>query len=262
MRTGDNVSDQTGNTNDPRTTEFWAVRGAAEGKRWAQSDFENSGNVWQDDEDRSWYVDASSVTRVMGDADPVGDVATEYAIDAWQLPHKLRTVFEGAMSEAWYQEIEQRTGTSRKEWRDGERERRDAAVRRRQAEAEEVAAIHAKSLAERPPVTPDTLVVVVRRQWNDYRQATYRLEDFSGARWDTVSGGVQATATQPFIHGYVWCDAMIDGSLGHSCQHGAGPHHIKVCVVKKDNAAAVYAKLLEVAGPKPVKQKARSYDDR
>jgi hypothetical protein len=38
-----------------------------------------------------------------------------------------------------------------------------------------------------------------------------------------------------FLHAYVWCDKMIGGELAHSCQHGAGPHDIKVCIVKKDN---------------------------
>jgi hypothetical protein len=33
------------------------------------------------------------------------------------------------------------------------------------------------------------------------------------------------------------CGAMIDGELAHSCLHGEGPHHIKVCVTKKMNKA-------------------------
>jgi hypothetical protein len=101
------------------------------------------------------------------------------------------------------------------------------------------------------------LVLVVRRQWNDWRQATYRLEDFTGAHWATVSGGVKTPAPQPFIHGYVWCNAMLYGELDHSCTHRAGPHHIKVCVVKKDNMPTVFAELLGKVGPKPVKKKAR-----
>ena len=35
-------------------------------------------------------------------------------------------------------------------------------------------------------------------------------------------------------HGYVWCNEMVEGELDNSCQHGPGPHRIKVCVVKVD----------------------------
>jgi len=94
----------------------------------------------------------------------------------------------------------------------------------------------------------------VRRQWNDWRQARYRLEDISGLHWTDVSGGVNASAPQPFVHGYVWCDGMIDGELAHSCQHGRGPHHIVVCITKKGNEA-VWSKILEQAGPSPRKQR-------
>ena len=68
--------------------------------------------------------------------------------------------------------------------------------------------------------------VVVRRQWNSMEHATYRLENLTGVRWDTVSGGVRAPASQPFLHGYVQCDAMLEGDLAHSCQHGSGPHNV------------------------------------
>jgi hypothetical protein len=97
----------------------------------------------------------------------------------------------------------------------------------------------------------DEPVVWVRRQWNSGFSALYRLAHVDGVHWDTVSGGVQAPTPQPFMHGYVWCDGMLEGEVEHSCAHGPGPHRIKVCVVKKDNTAAVIAQLLAVAGPKP-----------
>ena len=34
--------------------------------------------------------------------------------------------------------------------------------------------------------------VEVRRQWNDWRFAEYRITDISGMHWDNVSGGVYA----------------------------------------------------------------------
>lgn len=92
--------------------------------------------------------------------------------------------------------------------------------------------------------------VWVRRQWNDYRRARYRLEDVQGFHWDTVSGGVGAPAPQPFVHAYVWCNGMQEGELAHSCAHGAGPHRIKVCIVRKDNNPQAFAQILETVGPK------------
>ncbi len=94
-------------------------------------------------------------------------------------------------------------------------------------------------------------LVWVRRQWNDYRKAQYRLRDLQGAHWDWTSGGVNVPAPQPFMHGYVWCNGMLGGELAHSCAHGPGPHRIQVCVVKKDNTAAVIAQLERQAGPRP-----------
>jgi hypothetical protein len=84
---------------------------------------------------------------------------------------------------------------------------------------------------------PNDVIVTVRRQWNDWREATYRLSDIRGLHWTNLSGGVNAAAPKAFIHGYVWCDRMIAGELAHSCEHGKGPHEIKVCLVKKANKA-------------------------
>src|SRR6266404_6284293 len=86
-------------------------------------------------------------------------------------------------------------------------------------------------------------VVVVRRQWNDWRTARYRIGDLDGLHMSDISGGINARAPRDFMHGYVSCDGMIDGELSHSCRHGEGPHRIKVCVVQKDNPKAVYKSL-------------------
>jgi len=86
--------------------------------------------------------------------------------------------------------------------------------------------------------------VTVRRKWNDWKEARYRLCDIEGLHWTDVSGGVNASAPRAFIRGYVWCDEMIDGELAHSCRHGQGPHRIKVCLLKKANES-VWPKVLE-----------------
>lgn len=101
------------------------------------------------------------------------------------------------------------------------------------------------------PVEHNGPIVRVRRQWNDNREADYRYDEVTGLHWATESGGINATAPQPFIHGYVYCDAMVSGELAHSCMHGRGPHRIKICIVKKANKPAVFKRLLEEAGPKP-----------
>ncbi len=99
--------------------------------------------------------------------------------------------------------------------------------------------------------TSVSMTVWVRRQWNDYRKARYPLSELERPQWDWESGGVHAPAPQPFIHGYVWCNRMLEGELAHSCSHGAGPHRIKVCVVKKDNDRKTFERLIEQAGPRP-----------
>ena len=91
-------------------------------------------------------------------------------------------------------------------------------------------------------VAPDE-PVRVRREWNDRRTAEYRLRDLEGLHRAAVSGGVGARSPRPFLHAYVWCDAMLAGDLTHSCAHGEGPHHIKVCIVQKNNRRDVYVHL-------------------
>ncbi|MEX2205494.1 MAG: hypothetical protein WEF50_04625 [Myxococcota bacterium] len=97
--------------------------------------------------------------------------------------------------------------------------------------------------------------IVVRRQWNDWRDARIPLSEFQGPHWDDESGGVHAVAPQYFIHGYVYCTSLGDQEFAHSCAHGRGPHRIKVCVVKKANDPKVFESLVAEAGPKPKRVK-------
>src|SRR5262249_46640425 len=92
--------------------------------------------------------------------------------------------------------------------------------------------------------------VEVRRQWNDYRSATYRLSDVEELHWSRVSGGVRATAPQPFVPGYVRGTEMISGELAHSCSHGPAPHRILVCLTMTGKEEA-WPEILKRAGPKP-----------
>jgi hypothetical protein len=90
--------------------------------------------------------------------------------------------------------------------------------------------------------------VVVRRQWNDWRAAGYRLEDVLDIHWDVMSGGIRQRAPRRFLYAYVDCAAMIDGEIAHSGIHGPCPHQIKVCILKKDNDPRVFKLLVERAG--------------
>jgi hypothetical protein len=97
----------------------------------------------------------------------------------------------------------------------------------------------------------DDVVIKVRRQWNRGRRiATYRLRDISELRWGRMSGGLRHRTPQLFVHGYVMCDAMIAGTLAHSCAHGPGPHRIKVCLVRKGNES-VWKDVLAIVGGRP-----------
>lgn len=87
-------------------------------------------------------------------------------------------------------------------------------------------------MAEKRPI------VWVRRQYNNWKRAAYYLDQAAGWHVDCVSGGVRATANRSYNFAYVWCDAMIEGELDHSCRHGKGPHLIKVCVTKAGNEEA------------------------
>lgn len=91
-------------------------------------------------------------------------------------------------------------------------------------------------------MTEDSLVTV-RRQWNDWRLASVKIEDIDGLHFSDMSGGVRGRSPRPFLHGYIACDAIVDGEVAHSCRHGRGPHWIKVCVVKKDNTKETYERL-------------------
>lgn len=95
----------------------------------------------------------------------------------------------------------------------------------------------------------DSTTVNIRRQWDDHRTAQTAFGNLSNLHWDTISGGINAKAPQPFIHAYVDCPA-IEGNIAHSCQHGTRPHPIKVCIVKKENSE-IFEELVEVVGPKP-----------
>ena len=92
-----------------------------------------------------------------------------------------------------------------------------------------------------------------RSKRSDERPASARVASYVGPESaEARSAKVEATSGQTspraaphvaalmratccYLHGYVWCDAMIAGELAHTCTHGPPPHRIKVCITKKGN---------------------------
>jgi len=94
-------------------------------------------------------------------------------------------------------------------------------------------------------------LISVRRHWNSWEIAQVYVGDVSNALWDLVSGGVKEHASEAFIYGYIWCDAILSGSVAHSCLHGTAPHSIKVCILRKDNPPRIYNHFVALVGEKP-----------
>lgn len=107
----------------------------------------------------------------------------------------------------------------------------------------------AKTKSDKPVAETD--LVSVRRQWNSWEVAQVYVGDVSNPLWDLVSGGVKETSPEAFIFGYIWCDAIVSGSVAHSCLHGTAPHSIKICILRKDNSPRIYNHFLALTGPKP-----------
>ncbi len=100
------------------------------------------------------------------------------------------------------------------------------------------------------PVTDNDLVTV-RRQWNSPEIAQVYVADVANPLWDVAAGGTKETAPEAYLYGYIMCDAIVTGSIAHSCLHGTAPHSIKVCILRRDNAPRIYNHFLEIIGPKP-----------
>lgn len=77
-------------------------------------------------------------------------------------------------------------------------------------------------------------VWVQRRPGKTWQTAEYRFQDVEGWHLRVISGGRQTMHKHPEAYGYVMCDAMLQGELGHSCKHGPGPHRILVCISRGD----------------------------
>lgn len=100
------------------------------------------------------------------------------------------------------------------------------------------------------PVTDDDLVSV-RRSWNSPEIAQVYVGDIANPLWDVLGGGTKDTPPEAFIYGHIFCDAIVSGSVAHSCLHGTGPHSIKVVILRQDNPPRIYNHFEKLVGPKP-----------
>jgi hypothetical protein len=107
-------------------------------------------------------------------------------------------------------------------------------------------------LGTTPSCEHDGAVIEVRREWNDWRIATFRLRDVSELRWSWRGGGTKRRTPQPFVHGYVMCNELLAGDLAHACPQGAAPHRIKVCLTRKGNEP-IWKDVAAIVGPRPAK---------
>jgi len=83
------------------------------------------------------------------------------------------------------------------------------------------------------------IAVVVRRRWNDPRSARVPLAALRELVSKNDPGGVCGPIPRPFIFARVWCDQLIEGQSLHACDASTAPHELELCVIERDNGAAV-----------------------
>ena len=93
-------------------------------------------------------------------------------------------------------------------------------------------------------------IVYVRRQWSDWRIGTVPLDALWDFHWRSESGGVRISSPRPFNHARMFCTALIEGEIAHTCEHGPPPHEILVCFTKKDNGKKMFDRLKTLADSK------------
>ena len=91
-------------------------------------------------------------------------------------------------------------------------------------------------------------MVTVSRQWNDWRRIAVPVWALSGFHINQWSGGVGAQAPYAGVYAYMSCaDIPAGEEFAHSCQHGVGPHRIRVYVSRKYNPPGLYRRLRQAA---------------
>ena len=76
------------------------------------------------------------------------------------------------------------------------------------------------------------------------------MNNIRGLRWDNTLAGTMKR-TRIFPYGFVDCNDIVDGEVGHSCFRGSKSHSIKICIIRKYTKDSVYNLLVEPLGLKP-----------
>lgn len=94
--------------------------------------------------------------------------------------------------------------------------------------------------------------VWIVRQKGDWKKGKVRLTDLRSVKWDRISGGARINAGMWGLYGYIYCNEIIEGEIGHSGIHGPCPHNIKIHIQECDNDKVIYDELVARAGEKPI----------
>jgi hypothetical protein len=84
-----------------------------------------------------------------------------------------------------------------------------------------------------------TTLVRIEPSWDAWISAEVRICDLEDVHWHQPPG-----APQPLLHGYVWCDHLMSGTLPHGCYSRPGPHRVRVCILKKHVLESTYLELV------------------
>ena len=85
--------------------------------------------------------------------------------------------------------------------------------------------------------------VVVRRRWNDPQSAKVPLTALRELAIKDNPGGICGRIPRPFPYARGWCDQLIEGHGIHACDPATAPHELQLCVVERDNSAAINAQV-------------------
>ena len=88
-----------------------------------------------------------------------------------------------------------------------------------------------------------TLLVVVRRRWNDPQSARAPLHALREMIIRNDPGGVCSPIPRPFPYARVWCNELIDGAAIHACDSASAPHELQLCLTESDNSPEINAKI-------------------
>jgi len=92
--------------------------------------------------------------------------------------------------------------------------------------------------------------VAIKQSPMDVRLGFVHMDNIHSLRWDNTSAGT-LEHTRIFPYGFVLCNQILDGEVGHSCFRKSKSHYIKVCIIKKYTKASVYKKLIGPLGNRP-----------